>query len=170
MFPLTLLRNSVFSQRWIALLLIGSVCVSVLAQSGTPDTFTAIPPTEASRYHIDFARHFFASPEAEKADRANLYATIKQLETLKGRVGSSAGRLERALQLNDRIQVQLRRHYAYLYLRNAVNTTDEASLAESSALFADVSARTAFLRQELMQLDQHALMSMVAQKPSLKSY
>ena len=149
----------------IALLVSGALCASAAAQSGT-----AIPPAEASRYHIDFARHFFASPEAEKADRANLYATIKQLETLKGRVGSSAGRLERALQLNDRIQVQLRRHYAYLYLRNAVNTTDEASLAESSALFADVSARTAFVRQELMQLDQHALTAMVAQKPSLKSY
>jgi len=170
MFPLTLLRNSVLSQRWIALLLIGSVCGSVLAQSGTQDTFTAIPPTEASRYHIDFARHFFASPEAEKADRASLSITIKQLETLKGHVAGSADRLEHALQLNDRIQVQLRKHYAYLYLRNAVNTADEASLAEASTLFADVSARIAFLRQELMQIDQRNLVTMVAHRPALKRY
>ena len=170
MFPFTLLRNPVVSQRSIALLLIGAVCGSVFAQSGTPDTFTAIPPAEASRYHIDFARHFFISPEAEKADRAGLYDTIKQLETLKGHVTSSADRLEHALQLNDRIQVQLRQHYAYLYLRNAVNTADEASLAEASALFADVGARMAFVRQELMHIDRWNLMAMVAHRPSLKRY
>ena len=78
------------------------------------DTFVAIPPQEASRYHIDFARNFFASPEAEKADRANLYATLKELESLKGKVASSADNLERALKLNDSVQVQFHRHYGYL--------------------------------------------------------
>ena len=134
------------------------------------DAFVAIPPPEASRYHIDFARNFFASPEAEKADRANLYARLKELETLKGKVARSADSLQRALQLNDCAQVQLRRHYSYLYLRNAVNTADEISLAESSALAPEVATRTAFLRQELMQIDDRRLAAFVARKPSLKSY
>ena len=134
------------------------------------ETFVAISPTEASRYHLDFARNFFASPEAEKADRANLYAALKELETFKGKVAGSADSLQRSLQLKDRVQVQFHRHYSYLYLRNAVNTADETSLAESSALDSDVSTRTAFLRQELMQVDDRRLAEFVSRKASLKSY
>jgi oligoendopeptidase F len=137
-----------------------------LAQS----TFVAIPPGEASRYHIDFARTFFASPEAEKADRANLYTALKELETLKGRLAASAARLAHALELNDRVQIQFNRHYSYLYLRNATNTLDEMSLAEASTLDAEVTRRTAFLRHELMQIDNRRLAAFVARRPSLKSY
>ena len=131
------------------------------------DSFVAIPPAEASRYKIDFARNFFASPEAEKRDRARLYATVAQLQALKGKVATN---LERALQLNEQVQVQLRRHYAYLYLRNAVNTADETSLAEASTLDAGVNSRTAFLRRELMQLDDRRLRAFVTHHPSLKKY
>ena len=134
------------------------------------EPFVAIPAAEAPRYHIDFARHFFTSPEAEKRDRTNLDAIVKELETLKGRVGNSAQNLDRALKLNDRVQVQLNKHYSYLYLRAAVNTLDETSLAEGSALYADVSARSAFLSTELMQLDDRALTALVARKQSIKSY
>src|SRR5947208_237174 len=134
------------------------------------ETFVAISPPEASRYHLDFARNFFASPEAEKADRANLYAALKELETFKGKVAGSADSLQRSLQLKDRVQVPFHRHYSYLYLRNAVNTADETSLAESSALDSDVSTRTAFLRQELMQVDDRRLAEFVSRKASLKFY
>ena len=134
------------------------------------DNFVAIPPQQVASYHIDFARNFFATPEAEKADRANLYSTLKDLESLKGKVAKSADNLQRALQLNDGVQVQFHRHYGYLYLRNAVNTNDEISLAESSALDAEVSTRTAFLLQELMQIDDRTLSAFVARKPQLKEY
>jgi oligoendopeptidase F len=134
------------------------------------DAFVAIPPAEAPQYHIDFARNFFASPEGEKADRANLYATLKELEDLKGRLGASADNLERALELDDRVSVQFNRHYAYLYLRNAINTADEKSLAEASELDSEVARRSAFLRTELMQIDDHRLKAFVAQKPALKTY
>jgi oligoendopeptidase F len=152
-------------------------CVAVLLLLSMPpcsvfcqERFEPIPQQVAPQYHVDFARNFFASPEAEKADRANLYATLKDLESFKGRVANSADNLQRALQLNDSAQVQLNRHYNYLYLRYAVNTIDETSLAESSALYAEVSARTAFLRQELMQVDDRTLGAFVVRKPSLKTY
>jgi len=157
-------------RRIAALLLCGILSGSAFGQAGAEETFVAIPPQEVSRYHIDFARNFFTSPEAERADRANLYATISELETLKGKVAASPDNLQRALQLNDRAQMQLRRHNSYLYLRNAVNTVDKTSLAESSALDARVSTRTAFLRQELMQIDDRRLAAFVARKPSLKIY
>src|SRR5262245_20462682 len=86
------------------------------------DGFVAIQPEPKVRYHIDFARNFFASPEAEKEERARLEATLKDLESLKGKIGSSAESLQLALQLNDRAQIQFQRLYSYLYLQNAVNT------------------------------------------------
>jgi len=160
-------KRRTVSRCLIALLLCTGVA---LGQSGSSNSFTAIPPEQASRYHIDFARHFFASPEVEKSERANLSATLSQLESLKGKVASSAANLQRALELNDRVQIQFRRHYAYLYLRNAVNTLDETSLSESSALDSDVSARTAFLRQELMQISDRTLAQFVRRNSSLKAY
>src|SRR4051812_25142292 len=107
------------------------------AQSLTQNRFVAIPPQEMARYHIDFARHFFASAEVEKAARAELYETLKTLESFKGKVAQSAENLKRALRLNDQLRIQFIRHYSYLYLRNAVDTLDEQSLAESSALDAE---------------------------------
>ncbi|HEY6661020.1 MAG TPA: M3 family metallopeptidase [Pyrinomonadaceae bacterium] len=134
------------------------------------DNFVPISPSQISQYHINFERLFFASPEAEKRERAQLYAALKSLEDLKGKITDSAANLERALQLNDRVQIELNRHYSYLYLRNAVNTRDEASLANASQLDAEVTTRTAFLRQELMQLGDRQLATLVAHRPSLKLY
>jgi oligoendopeptidase F len=134
------------------------------------DSFVAIPPAQASSYRIDFARNFFISAEAEKADRDHLYAMLKDLESLKGRLAKSADTLYRGLKLNDALQVQFNRHYSYLYLRYAINTTDETSRKESAALDADVTARTAFLRQELMAIDDKTLDHFISRNPQLKKY
>lgn len=144
------------------------MCTLAVGQE-TNDAFTPIPPSEAARYHIDFTR-FFASPEAERAQRAKLESTLKELESLKGKSTNSAANLERALRLNDQAQTEFYRHYAYLYLRNAVNTKDEESLKQSSALDAEVASRTAFLRHELMTLTERQLAAFVAQEPSLSAY
>jgi oligoendopeptidase F len=148
------------------LLLFGMLQTFALGQ----DSFVAIPPAQASAYHFNFARNFFTTPEAEKADRENLYATLKDLESLKGRLAKSATNLYRGLKLNDTLQVQFNKHYAYLYLRAAVNTNDEASLKESSTLDAEVTARTAFLRQELMEIDDKTLNRLVSQNKQLEMY
>ncbi|MGH9764948.1 MAG: hypothetical protein ACREAC_29275, partial [Blastocatellia bacterium] len=134
------------------------------------EKFEPIPQRLASQYHIDFARKFFASPEVERADRAKLHAALTDLESLKGKTISSADNLQRALELTDAVKVQFYRHYAYLYLRHAVNTQDEASLADSSALDAEVSSDTAFFRNELLEIDDSTLAAFVAQRPSLKTY
>jgi oligoendopeptidase F len=148
------------------LLLCGFVAEMAYGQDG----FVAIPPEQTARYHIDFARNFFPSPEVEKADRAAVYTSLKELEALKGKIANSANNLERALQSYDRVRIAFGRHYAYLYLRYAVNTKDEASLADSSTLDADVTSRTAFVRQELLQIDAKTLGALVVQAPALKKY
>ena len=150
----------------VACLIVAVSCGPVFAQ----DAFVPIPPSQVSQYHIDFERLFFSSPEVEKRDRGQLYADLKSLEDLKGKVAASAANLERALQLNDRVQVQFNRHYSYLYLRHAVNTHDEASLTDASQLDAEVQTRTAFLRHELIQINDRQLATFVANRPSLKDY
>ncbi len=156
-----------YARQVIAILLLSGMFQSLALGQ---DSFVAIPPAQASSYHFDFARNFFATPEAEKADRDHLYATLKDLESLKGKLTNSADNLNRGLNLNDALQVQFNRHYSYLYLRYAVNTNDEASLKESSTLDAYVSARTAFLRQELMELDDKTLDRFVRQNRQLEKY
>src|SRR5713226_6690314 len=81
-----LFSRRVFSRRGIATLLL---CLMLRGLALGQDSFVAIQPQQEAQYHIDFARNFFASPEAEKADRANLYATLKDLENLKGKVVNS---------------------------------------------------------------------------------
>src|SRR6185369_3598640 len=164
-----MVKRSSFSFAWqgVAILLfLGMLLARVLGQ----DSFVAIPPAQASSYHFDFARNFFITPDAEKADRDHLYATLKDLESLKGRLAKSADNLYRGLELNDALQVQFNKHYAYLYLRYAVNTNDETSLKESSTLDAEVTARTAFLRQELMEIDDQTLDHLVKRNKQLEKY
>jgi len=132
------------------------------------EAFQAIPPDQAAQYRLNFAKVFFADPEAERADRAALESQLSALEELKGAVASSAN-LERALALQDRVLVLLNRHYSYLYLRHAVDTTNEKSLHESSDLDAEVNRRTAFVRRELMNVDERKWKAFVAARPSLQA-
>lgn len=132
--------------------------------------FLAIPADDASKYRLDFARNFFNSPEAEKNERAELYRSLKDLENLQGRVAGSAANLLLALRLNDAVQIRFMRHYAYLYLRYAVNTKDETSNTEASALSAEINKRTAFLNRELILINDRELAAFARQKPLLKNY
>lgn len=132
--------------------------------------FVAIPNETARQYHFDFARNFFAGPEAEKAGRADYFAALRELEGLKGRVAASSGNLLLACRLYDKALTEFIRHYTYLYLRYAVNTRDEAADAESSELDAEFSKRTAFLQQELMQVGGRVLDNFIKERPALEAY
>jgi oligoendopeptidase F len=154
----------------VVLLVVLCLSVTLNGLAFGQEKFAAIPSAEVELYHINFARNFFPSPQAEKADRVNLYSTLRDLESLKGKLGDSAGNLLRALQIHDRVQVQLHRHYSYLYLRNAVNTTDESSLAEASALDAEVNTRTRFLQEEVMHIDDQKLAEFIVRNSELAVY
>ncbi len=88
----------------ITTLVCAILCALAVGQEQTNDTFTAIPLSEAARYHIDFTR-FFVSPEAERAQRAKLDSILKELESLKDKTTNSAENLDRALRLNDQAQL-----------------------------------------------------------------
>jgi oligoendopeptidase F len=158
--------RSDFPQISIAIFLV--VVLSVCAVGQAP--IVPIRTEDADKYRLNFARNFFASPAAEKADRNKLYDTLSQLEAFKNQVGTSPDRLLRALELNDSLLIQFHRHYSYLYLRYATDTRDENSLADSSALEADITKRTAFLRSELIQLSPQTIAKFVAEKSQLRKY
>lgn len=134
------------------------------------DDFVAVPRETAARYRFDFARNFYASPEAERSARVAYYAGLKGLESLKGGVAASPENLLRALRLYDASLAEFVRHYTYLYLRNAVNTSDEASSREASELDAEFSKRTAFLQQELMNVGARDFDRFAKLKPALAAY
>lgn len=106
--------------RWLSQ---GLLCVTTLVAA--QGSFQAILPAQIRRYRIDFARVFFRSAEAERADRATLRSVLTGLEELKGVVAATPEHLERTLALQNRILVLFNRHYNYLYLRHAVDTRDE---------------------------------------------
>lgn len=140
--------------------------ISVSAQ----EKFDPIPKDIASQYRFNLERNFFPGAEAEQAGRKRAYATLAELEKLKGRVTASAENLYRALELSDRAQSEFYRHISYFYLRYAINSKDEASRNESSALGAELGKRTSFLQQELMNLDDQTLSRFLQQKPALKAF
>ena len=120
-------------------------------------------------YRFNLERHFFASPDAERAARQKAYAALAELETLKGRVTASADNLYRALVLSDRV-----RSTFTVILSTSISAMRSKRrtrpAAESSALAADLSKRTSFLPQELMRLDDQTLTRFRRQKPGLKTY
>lgn len=132
--------------------------------------FSAIPPTTQSLYRVDLARHFFASPAAEKADRATLDALYAELETFKGRLGHSARALHQALSLYERTTILYVRHENYLFLRAAINTDDHAAIKADDALIAAYESRTAFVRQELADIDDAKFHKFVRRRPELAKY
>ena len=139
--------------------------------SGTcQTTFLAIPKESSNLYHFDFARNFFSTADAEKADRTRYYDLLKELETHKGKSTTSANRVLETLQLYDIVLVQFMLHDTYLYLCYAVNTQDESSREESSRMEAEFAERTAFLQQELMQLDTGLFDRFRKEQPALNAY
>jgi oligoendopeptidase F len=133
-------------------------------------TFVAIPDTSSHLYHLDFARTFFATGQEQKVARALYDNTLRELQSYEGTVAASSGNLLNALQLYDSVLVQFIRHDSYLYLRQAIDTRDVLSRDENSRMEAEFSERTAFLQQELMQLDSALFGRFRRERPALDRY
>jgi oligoendopeptidase F len=140
----------------------------VIAESAPP--FVAIPADQATRYQIDFSRHFFASPAQEVEARLSLETALAGLETLRGHVSRSPKTLLRALRMYEKALVDFNRHENYLHLRHAVDTRDAKSADDESALDAEFQRRTNFLRAELMAIDPTRLAHFEKQMPTLRPY
>jgi oligoendopeptidase F len=134
------------------------------------DKFEAIPKESLVKYHINFEKVFYSSPEAERKSYSSLKEMITRFEDFKGKVANSGVNLLNALVLYDSIIVQDYLHDAYLYLRYAVNTKDIEISNNESELNAEVTGRTQFLQSELMQISETDLDRFISEKPEIKLY
>ena len=100
-------------RKLIALILVFNVIVA-----RAQEEFVPIPRERQAVYHFNFARNFFPSPQAEQQGRKQVYDLLKKLEALKGKVGANAENLQRALALNDELNLLVMRHIVYLYLQS----------------------------------------------------
>jgi len=139
-----------------------------LAQAQQP--FEVFPPEAKAKYHIDFPRLFFATREEERADYKRLEAMLDQLDAFRGEVSKSPEDLLRALELNGQILTKQALHDAYLYVRYAVNTKDEASKRDDDALNAEVPGRTAAFDEALRALPGDRLANFARVEPRLEPY
>ena len=55
--------------RILALLTLITLALTAARPAAAQESFQPIPPAEAPRYHFNFPRNFFPSPETEKGDR-----------------------------------------------------------------------------------------------------
>lgn len=120
-------------------------------------------------YHIDFTR-FFASPDVEKAQRAEVTRELDALQAMRASVTQDGAHLLAALQLRDDVQTKLARHAIYLYLRYATDTRDTRSRDDREALYAESDAKTAFLTDEILRLTDDRAAQMIAAEPRLDRY
>ncbi len=153
--------------RFLLTLIVFSLLISsVVSQT----KFEPIPANIASQYRFNFARNFFASPEAEKSERRKFYAPLEELEKLKGKATSSAANLHQALRLYDQVEAEFRIHSLYLVLRYATDTKQVSSVADEDNLRLELRNRRRFLQQEILQLNDETLARFFKQKPELKEY
>lgn len=129
-----------------------------------------IPPDQASTYRIDLAKHYFASPDAERAALATLDSVLARLDAFEGRLGQSPAALEQALQLGDAVRVELLRHSAYLALRGWADTRDASSAQRLQDLNARTILRTRFVTVEVRALNAATLARFYRERPSLRRY
>lgn len=130
------------------------------------------PPTiraEAERYRFDLERNFFASPEAEAAQRPLLVGEADALAAQAARIGSAADLLA-AFEADDRLQRRFRRHDLYLFLRFATDIAREQGLRDADALRSKVRAARQALRRAVIARDEAWIEAALRDQPRLARY
>jgi oligoendopeptidase F len=131
---------------------------------------TQTPNTVPAGQHINWARHFFISPEAEKAARHQLYEDMDSFQQWKGQLAQSGKRLSGALEAKDKLTQKYMLHGAYLHLKYATDTRDAVSQRDESRLDADFERKTAFVESEILAISAEKLVQFMAETPGLTKY
>lgn len=107
-----------------SLLALALACAAVPASAAQPD------------WTIQLDR-FFVSPEHEVAARSDITTLAERLERQSSTIASAADLLD-AIETQDELRRVFRRHDLYLFLRFALDTAQEAAMADADALRARV--------------------------------
>jgi oligoendopeptidase F len=138
------------------------------AQSPPVATQAAIE-AEARQFRFDLERNFFASHEAEIADRAEVRRAADALTALAAGI-DRPDELLAALEADDRLQRRFRRHDLYLFLRFAVDIRREADLAAADELRTSVRAARQALRRAVTALEPEWIAAATRSQPLLSGF
>ena len=134
------------------------------------DTFQAIPPELAPKYHFNLSKSFYPNEEAFQKELAEASAIASDVETFRGKVASSGTELYKLAQKLERLSILTQKLYIYRYLNYAVNTALEPKLSETDQILSGVSAKVAFINTELRRLSDSDLDRLIQQEPKLALY
>ena len=149
-------KNGMQSGRWCFVLAI-IAAVSVAAAQ-----------TVAGGLSADLSRYYFSTPAAELAARADLDRALEQLSHFGGQFISGA-QLLGALRAYDSVQELFTKHENYLHFLCALDRKSSACDAQHK-LEAEVDAKTAFLRPEILAIPEDRLRTLLSQEPALAHY
>ena len=115
----------------------------------------------------------YASTAAWEAELEALDAARAQVHPYQGRLGEGAATLRACLDTVEALQQRLMRLNTFAYLRNAQDGTDsecQAALARVDALVARLSASTAFVDSEILQLADATVEKFLTQDSGLAAH
>jgi oligoendopeptidase F len=119
---------------------------------------------------VDLARWAWASPAAERADRAVLTATLDSLVRAAGTPLDSGAKLRDLLRLADRTRTLTRGHADYLHVLSSIDTRDEASARGEDSLSNAEDQAFARVQDVLQHAEVRDVESWLADDPRLERY
>lgn len=115
----------------------------------------------------------YPTPEAWEQAFKQLEGELPTVAAYQGKVATSAQSLLEYMQLNDRLEPELRKLISYAYHAYDVDTTNQTNAARFGrvqGLAARFNAASAFARPEMLMLDRDTIGRYTGAEPALKTY
>ncbi len=115
----------------------------------------------------------FPSDQAWQKAKKEVMAKFDEILKFKGQLATSPSNLLACLELNSQILKQLERLSAYAYMKYSEDTRNSDALAmkqEADKLETEYLSKSAFLKPEIVKMDQSTIDKFLKAKPGLKIY
>ncbi len=134
----------------------------------------AVPAAVADDSSLNWdLSEIYSSQEAWADAKAEMPGMIAKFEPYRGKLGESAGNLKAVLENMYVIRMQASRLYAYASMRSDEDLREsgpQGMKAELQAMFADMSAATAWIDPEILSLPAETLEKFQKKEPGLAIY
>src|SRR5258708_14524084 len=132
-------------------------------------SFDAIPK-DRQLYSVDLAREFYATPAAEVDERRAIDQELGELAARRGQLADSAEHLWQTIRTDEALLVRSRRYEAFMHLRAAVDTGDQAAIDAEREISEKDDEVEDDLRREFAAITPEAWARFVAKKSERKPY
>jgi oligoendopeptidase F len=115
----------------------------------------------------------YPNDAAWRAEKDRVTGELPRLRSFQGKLGSSAGTLADALELQSRLDKELSRLYVYAGMLSDQDTRDsmhQGMQQEMQQLYANFSAQGSYIEPELLHLGREKIERDITSEPRLKNY